>query len=247
MRKKVLITGAVGVIGTVLRKHLKEYELTLVDIKPIHSPNFYQLDLAKEYKRFKEILNGHDAVIHLAWNTEEDITSAVALPENKSMIKNVYKAALEVEPHPRVIMASSVHAAGVDWKKEPYCFIAREDYGKLPKKLLLIEIDSQNPDSPYGETKLWMEDISRKYAERGLKVICIRFGGINAADTSDVGVPSYDSIYLSHRDCTQFVRLCIEKDLPNFSIFYATSNNKYKVYDLSPAIEMLGYRPMDNT
>ena len=55
-----------------------------------------------------------------------------------------------------------------------------------------------------------------------------------------------NAIYLSHRDITQMLYLCVESDSSiKYDIFYAVSNNKWNYRDLSRAKEVLGYVPQD--
>lgn len=65
--KKVVITGAAGIIGTVLRKGLKDfYNLTLLD-KVSPEKGIIKIDLVKDLSQFEKILKGKDIILHLAW------------------------------------------------------------------------------------------------------------------------------------------------------------------------------------
>lgn len=244
MSRRVLITGAAGTIGTILEKYLKEYELTLIDKNPIQS-NLIQIDVAREYEKLKKISKNHDVIIHLAWDERENIRSKKTIPENKIMVENVYKAALEANV-PRVVMASSIDIVGkyIDWRKPPYSFIAQRQFNKI-NKLPLITIDMPpNPDSPYAATKAYIESLGKDYSKRGLSVICIRFGGVNLQDTPLVDEIGYHSVWLSGRDCASLVKRCIEvKNIPNFLIVFGISNNTYRIHDIS---NPLCWAPKDN-
>jgi len=67
MAKKILITGATGLVGTELKKHLlnKGYEVNTLSRKKGNDPNSFVWDVYKE-KIDSNCLNGVDAVIHLA-------------------------------------------------------------------------------------------------------------------------------------------------------------------------------------
>ena len=238
--KRVLVTGAKGTIGNILTKGLQShYQLTLIDKIESNEENYFKLDVTELFDDFKELLQSHDSLIHLAWDR--------SIIRSKKMILNVYEAALGVEPHPRVIMASSIHAAGVDWSRKPYSLIADRKFDDV-REISLIGVDKRMPDSAYGEAKLWMEDLGRCYSKRGLEVICIRFGGVNQEDTPLTNEKGYHSIWLSHRDCVQMIKRCIEaKNLPSFTIFYGVSNNKHGVYNISNARKILNYKPLDNS
>lgn len=141
------------------------------------------------------------------------------------MTYNVYKAAIKTRV-PRVIMASSVHADNFyNWKG--------------PELLSPYRIPI--PDSPYGANKVFMESLGRYYATKGLEVVCIRFGGVQGKPPLD----DYEKlVWLSHRDCTELLRRCIEAEsIPNnFLIIYGISDNANRIHDYS---NPLGWAPQD--
>lgn len=238
MAKRVLITGSSGVMGSVLLKYIsKDYDLTLVDmVEKLENEkhgNFLKLDIVKDFERLKKVMLDQDVVINFAWDTKEAFNKNVIVPENKTMIENIYKSALETNPHPGVIMASSVHIVDGYLK----------DYQKNKK---LIKPEQSFPISFYGATKAYMENLGKYYSTLGLQVICLRLGGVNYGDdiTNELG---YSSIWLSHRDYTQLIKRCIEAEkLPSFSIFFGISDNKNKAHDITNAREILGYAPKDD-
>lgn len=67
MAKKILITGATGLVGTELKKHLlsKGYEVNTLSRKKDNNPNNFVWDVYKETID-ADCLNGVDAIIHLA-------------------------------------------------------------------------------------------------------------------------------------------------------------------------------------
>ena len=163
----IVLTGAKGTIGTVLRKSLSGYTITPLDL-PEHDVCTYDLLL----KTFK----GQDAVIHLAWDTlTENGESKECNPDNVRMFWNVYRAAVEAKV-PRVIMASSVHVENYyEWKGP---------------ELLTSERIELGPRTPYGVSKLHMEELGRYFAKHeGLEVLCVRFGGVTPEDAKDLPIP----------------------------------------------------------
>lgn len=258
--KRVLITGANGNIGTVLQNSLTDYELTLVDINPeiLKKPNSHVLDLARQPKEFTKLLEGHDAVIHLGWDFKEipnlssdplnvgilkniDVTGGLIVPENKTMAENVYRTASQVRPSPRVIMASSTHAAYADWTKPPYLDIAK----RLMRPQSQISVTEINPSSPYGASKVYIEALGKYYSTKGLEVVCIRFGGIRKEDelVDEIG---FHANWLSHRDCTNLLRAYLEPErLPsNYIVLYGISGNSFRIYEKA---NPLGWEPLDNS
>ena len=220
---KVLITGSKGVVGTALSKDL-DAAITHYDLPD---------DDCSDYDRLKSKMAGHEVVIHLAWNTKlENYHTSSIDPNNLSGIYNVYKAAVETKTK-RIIMISSVHADKFDCR--------------TPEDSLLNPFDLPLPDSPYGASKCYAESLGRHYAEKyGLQVICIRLGGVNAADTPPKKPLSERQVWLSHRDLTELMHACLQADrVPyNYTILYAVSDNEGRVHDL---VNPFGWVPKDGT
>ena len=221
MKKYVVITGGSGRIGTAICKALPEnkYNITLLDRKPSETDHVLVLDIVKESLRLKNTLISSDAIIHLAWDSRENWKSGIAVPENKTMIENVYQCAKEAGVR-RVIMASSIHADARFYTHK----------GEVIK----TDIETPEPDSPYGATKLWMEALGRQYAKQdGLEVICIRFGGLTPDNTLRPE-PLAEKIWLHTEDCVSLVKTCIDApEVPgNFCIIYGISNNTSRIHDL---------------
>ena len=96
---RVLLTGGEGTIGRVLRDRLP-FELTPFDLPACD---------ARDYGQLLAAVQGHDAIVHLAWDVTENHLHNAVEPDNVVMTDNVYRAAREAGV-PRVVMASSVHA-----------------------------------------------------------------------------------------------------------------------------------------
>ncbi|MBI2145551.1 NAD(P)-dependent oxidoreductase [Candidatus Woesearchaeota archaeon] len=219
--RRIAITGASGVIGTVLRRGLKDFRIAALDLP--------QVDV-RDYKSLLVAFEGQSAVIHLAWDWKENFQSGSASPDNYVMTCNVYRAAREVGV-PRIIVASSVHADSFHgWKK----------------RSLLSPDNTPVPDSPYGASKVLMEALGRYYAKKGLEVVCIRFGGVNRKDSANMPERDYGRVWLSHRDCCSLVSAClgVPRIPNNFLIVYGVSDNKGRIHDFSNPI---GWQPVDGS
>jgi len=220
--KKIIITGAKGTIGTVLRKGLlKEYSITGLDL-----PEFD----VRDYQKLLQVFPDHNTVIHLAWDTKtENEKSERINSDNCLMTSNVYQATLETKIK-RVIMASSVHADEfLGWKGPG---LLKPD--KIP-----------TPANPYGANKVFMEALGRYYAKyKGLEVICIRFGWVNPENLPNGHLDRLNLTWLSHQDCIDLVKKCIEaKEVSqNFCIIYGVSNNSKRVHNLK---NPFGWIPKD--
>lgn len=220
--KRVLITGSNGTLGTVLQKGLP-HDTTDFDLPGQD---------AAEYSHLYEHAQGHDAIIHLAWDFKNDGWLAENLNPNNTQISfNVFQAAVDTGVK-RVIVASSVHAdkfAGHD--------VTRDG--------LLQPFTTPLPDSPYGAGKVFLESLGRYYADaKGLEVICVRFGGVNRLDKPPEQPYSERQVWLSHRDCVNLIKKCLSAEsVPyNFTIVYAVSDNAGRLQSLE---NPFGWQPQD--
>ena len=216
--KRILITGANGNIGTILRNGLgKDYRLT--------SASLPETDV-RNYRSLEKLARGKDVLIHLAWKAKtENFQTKTSDPDNILMAKNAYEAALKMGVK-KVIMASSVHA---------------DDFRNFNGSCLLSPNRAPNPQTPYGRSKIKIEEMGRKYAERGLEVVCIRFGAVGYGKPTD---KEGKLVWLSDADCTSLIRKIVEaKRIPNgFVVMYGVSNNKARVHDFS---NPFGWKPRD--
>jgi len=239
---KIVITGAAGIIGSVLMKYLPEkHDVVGIDKKA--APGVLELDLLKSPGKFKQIIRGTKAIIHLAWDTRENTDKIKPIISgNKEMGELVYELALEQKVG-LIILASSVHAAlGLINQSYPDFTTDAQSHRGLHKKKITVQ-DGLFPLGAYGASKVYLEVLGRAYSLRGLQVIVVRFGNV----TPDNGHGEYP-FWLSHRDCCQFIDKCVSvKNLPKFNILYAISSNECNPFDISEAKKILSYAPQDGS
>jgi len=236
---KILITGASGTIGKVLMKCLSEKH-EVFGIDKIPSDNIVVLDISKEAEQLREKLKDIDVVIHLAWDVKEAGTSLNAsIPENKVMGEIMYALSLEQKVK-RFILASSVHVSfGHINYRHPGIV---ESHNILHEKKITTQ-DEVFPLGTYGASKVYLETLGKVYSVKGLQVVAVRFG--NVTDDDNFGEYPF---WLSHRDCCHFIEICIEAtELPNYTVFFAISDNPCNPFDLSDARTQLGYNPKDKS
>jgi uronate dehydrogenase len=217
---KVLLTGASGVIGTVIRSQLPRYDFLAFDL-----PN----SDARNYNEVLTAMAGCEAAIHLAWDTNtENWKTGKINPDNALMTFNVYAAAL-ASGLKRVIMASSVHA---------------HDYTSWKGPDLIDPYALPIPDSPYGASKVFMEALGRFFSKQGLEVICVRFMGLNADNRPSSNDPEGQKKWFSQRDCGALIKAILEaRSIPhNFVIVHGVSNNTGRMHDIS---NPFGWMPQD--
>jgi nucleoside-diphosphate-sugar epimerase len=199
------------------------------------------VDVARDYDGLARLVAEHDAVVHLAYVEEDERAT-----DNFAMVKNVCRAAFDSPKRPRLVLASSIHAVGgwLDWSAGSLAAIARGEALSVPEPLTTDK--PLRPNGVYGALKGYIEILGAHYAERGLEVVTIRFGGVRADD----GFPEeagYRSFFLSRRDCAHAVERAVEAKLhQRWNLVFAVSRNKWRVHDIEGAKELIGYDPRDS-
>ncbi len=233
-RKKVLITGAAGYIGTFVRKAWKDrYDLVITDTCDIPDTEGAEVVVGdiKDVGLMRKACEGVDTVVHLAAeaNPSADFDTEL-LPTNIIGTHNVYRAATEAGVR-RTVFASSIHAVGA----YPADVQVRTD---MPVR----------PCCEYGASKAYGEALGSYFADRkGLSVIAVRIGGVHGHDDENLyHQPDRFDIQVSEEDLTQLLTLCIEApDSLKFAIVHGISNNRFKRLDISTTRSLLGYEPRD--
>lgn len=226
--ERVLITGAAGGIGQVLRQGLRgSYRyLRLADIAPLGPAGSGEEVVAADICDLEQTaasFAGADCVVHLAGIADEAGWDQI-LPVNIGGTFNVFEAARRQKVK-RVIFASSNHAVGFHRR-------AREiDTAVVPR-----------PDTRYGVSKVCGEAIGRLYADKyGLSVACLRIGSFQPKPRSMRQLATW----LSPRDLVQLVQCCIDAPDFHFLVTYGVSGNQRNRWR-SPEWDFLGYRPADD-
>ena len=155
------------------------------------------------------------------------------------MGETMYALSLEQKVK-RFILASSVHVSfGHINYRHPGIV---ESHNILHEKKITTQ-DNVFPLGTYGASKVYLESLGKAYSAKGLQVIAVRFG--NVTNNNSFGEYPF---WLSHRDCRHFIERCIEADnLPNYSVFFAISDNPCNPFDLSDARLQLGYNPKNKS
>lgn len=229
-RKRVLITGAAGRIGSSLAESLKDrYDLRLHYHRniPEHPPvsDFIVADVSK-YDQIAPAMEGIDAVVHMAANPSTRASWEQVLEQNIIGTYNVYESARRAGVK-RIIFASTNHVMGMYDRDNQWPIYAQQPV---------------RPDSLYGVSKAFGETLGRYYVDQhGLSVICLRIGWFMPKPTNEIAL----WMWLSPRDAAQIVWRSIEVDR-DFAILYAISGNARRHWDITDTIQILGYRPEDD-
>ena len=224
--KRILITGAAGNLGGRLFNILsKKYFVLGTDIKQgnqfFKNSNFIKCDL-KDYKKVLKITKKIYAIVHFGSIPVEDTFKNI-LNNNIFATYNVFEAA-RTNKVKKIIFASSNHAVGFHKRKT-----------NLDEKCM------QRPDTNYGLSKCFGENIARLYADKfNIKGFCIRIGSCLDRPTDR----RHLSTWISPNDLAQLVNIGISKKY-HFEIVYGVSNNKRSWWNNKAAFK-LGYKPKDN-
>ena len=256
---RVLITGATGTVALAAGKHLCSQNHEVVGVsRSIEESESYtdveQIDLLeeKDLERLEKLMEDVGAVFHLAWNlTAENFDTESKWEGNIEMFRNALNSAKNAGV-PIFINGSSIHAgtgnipaytveASLEDTPDPYKksinpgsdFDLRKD---RPEKLLDPRVN--DPDSPYGESKIETEKMTREAVRRGdfTLGVSIRIGGVNEGDKGDLrGEPFYSSLYWSHRDLGTTVENIVTSDLDEkkgYHQFYGVSDNDGRIFNI---------------
>ena len=234
-KKKVLITGAAGLIGSTLWSHLKDkYTLRLMFHKNIPETTEGEDTITADICNLDQMLKaceGMDAVVHLALTRAEN--DAESMLSNIRGTYNLLEASRQCGVQ-KFVYASTNHVVGM-YEKDKY-----EDI--TPEMMV-------RPDGLYGAGKAAGEALCRYYADNhNISAMCLRIGSFIRGESPSTrkGSERILATWFSRRDCAQMVELCIEATDIKFEIFYGISGNTRRFWNISSAQKLLGYAPQDN-
>ncbi|MQY33329.1 Uronate dehydrogenase [Streptomyces sp. RB17] len=228
--RTVLLTGAAGGLGTLMRSLLPEYGYTLrlFDVRPVEdAPDAITADLT-DTAALREAVRGVDAVLHLAGISLEAPFEKI-LRSNIEGTYNLYEAARE-EGVPRIVFASSNHAVG---------FTPAPRAGEP-----LIPVDTpRRPDTFYGLSKSFGEDLAQLYWDKhGLETVSVRIGSCFPEPTSVRML----SVWMSPADGARLFHAALTAEEVGHTVVYGSSANTRLWWDLTTA-RALGYEPQDDS
>tara|TARA_B110000438_G_scaffold88879_1_gene88358 strand:+ start:715 stop:1476 length:762 start_codon:yes stop_codon:yes gene_type:complete len=248
MNKKILVTGAAGLIGGIILKNNTQDDLYGLDIIPSLYPN-HQISDISDPKKLERVLtkNNIEVVVHLAGNPSVSATWDSLIKNNIDGTANIFEASKNSGVR-KIIYASSNHAVGLFEKDSPYKQIISGNYEDV-KNYELIEPNCEvRPDSMYGVSKAFGENIGRYYQENyGLNVACLRIGSVRKIDTPiEQNNSRFFSTWCSHEDIYGLIDACINSEDLAFNIFYGVSNNLWKIWDTSNQKKIINFHPKSN-
>ncbi|MBI4306153.1 MAG: NAD(P)-dependent oxidoreductase [Chloroflexi bacterium] len=242
---KVLVTGASGLIGGLVLKHLSgKYEFSALNRRPVAGVPCLQADIA-EFDAIRPAFKGVETVLHLSAYTKDIQNWDETMRVTVHGTLNVFKAAHEAGVKRVVFMSSGSTMCGWEWYEgSPYGALARGEYDKIKQRWKLLDYrDAPRPDSPYAVGKLYGEACGRWYSdEHGMSVLVIRLGAV--LDTNRPKLIRHFPGYLDHVDAVQMIDKCLSAPMSlKYDIFDAISENSTRWRDTSHAKEVLGWKP----
>jgi uronate dehydrogenase len=231
---RILITGAAGALGRLLRTELAEPGRTLVllDVAaqtPAASGEAAEIVTAsiEDLEALLGAMAPHppNAIVHLAGlidgHSWEDYCRV-----NITGTYNVLEAARRAGV-PRILYASSNHAVGFTEHRE----------GSIAPDYLF-----PRPDSLYGVGKAAGEALASLYHDRhGLDVVCARIGSCRPVPDDARCLWSW----LSYPDFVALVRAALTVSAPGFRVVWGVSDNTRGWWSLQEG-RAIGYEPQDD-
>lgn len=228
MAETLLVTGAAGRIGGMLRPRLARADRTLrlLDVAAIDDPGDREEVVTAsvtDLDALTEACLGATAVVHLGGISGEAAWSEI-LEVNIGGTFTVLEAARRAGV-PRVVFASSNHAVGFHPAVDP-----------VPDDL------PPRPDTFYGVSKVTGEALGSLYHDRyGLDVVCLRIGTCFPEPPDARALATW----LSPDDVARLVDAAVTVRSPGFRVVWGVSDNTRRRWSLTAAAE-LGYRSGDD-
>jgi len=227
--KRLLLTGAAGHLGQILRPRLKVYCETLrlsdcAAMQPAGSGEEVVKAPLEDAQAVLNLLEGVDAVVHLGGVSTEQAWAPI-LAANIVGAVNLYEAA-RLHKVKRIVYASSNHVTGFYRQSETI------DTRAAPR-----------PDGFYGLSKAFGEDVAQMYWDRwGIETASLRIGS------------SYEkpkdrrmlATWLSFDDLERLIIASLSAAQIGHTIVYGMSNNQGAWWDNRHA-RHLGFLPQDSS
>jgi uronate dehydrogenase len=226
---RLLLTGAAGGLGQALRPRLK------ANCKILRSADRVAFGLAGEQEELfiadladasavMGMMQGVDAVVHLGGVSTEAAFEPI-LQGNILGVYNLYEAARK-QGVKRIVFASSNHVTGFYKQSET-----------------ITASHPPRPDSLYGVSKAFGEDLSRFYFDRyGIETACVRIGS-SFPEPKDRRMLA---TWLSFDDLHRLITACLTTPVLGHSIIFGMSNNAVTWWDNSQA-NHIGYKAQDSS
>ena len=229
MFDRLLLTGAAGGLGRVLRPRLKARcrVLRVSDLAPLgpaaDGEEVVQTPL-QDKPAVMALLQGVQAVVHLGGVSTEHAFEDV-LPANIVGTYHVYEAA-RVHGARRIVFASSNHVTGFYTQGQT--------------------IDPTMPVRPngyYGLSKAFGENLAQLYFDRwGIETVSVRIGSSFPEPVDRRMLATW----LSYDDLERLVWAALTAPVVDHTVIFGMSDNRLTWWDNTPS-RHVGYRPQDSS
>ncbi len=203
---RLLVTGASGRIARLIRPQFGTLaeQVRLSDIRDIvpAAPHeeFVRADLQRLPDEVATALEGMDAVVHFGGVSTTGESDAL-IPVNAGGTAALLTAARRLKID-TVVLASTMHVVGGYRRNER-----------------ISERSAPRPDSPYGVSKLYGEQLAAVYSVRyGMRIICLRIGHV----TTDP-VVAEPANWLAPDDLIGLLRLALTERSITFRIIHGVA------------------------
>ena len=226
---RLLLTGAAGGLGRVLRPRLKAYCETLrvshrTDLGPPGAGEEVMSASLEDMPAMLALLEDVDAVVHMGGVSTEQPWAPILAGNIVGMV-NLYEAARRNGTR-RILFASSNHVTG----------FYRQDQ-------VITTRDPVRPDGMYGLSKAFGENLAQFYWDRyGVETVSLRIGS-SFPEPKDRRMLA---TWMSYDDLERLVVASLSAPVVGHSIIYGISDNHTRWYDNRHAAH-IGYRPRDSS
>jgi len=228
--QKVLMTGAAGGVGTLLRPLLPrlKVDMRLSDLlgavpEPAARESWMPGDITN-MGDVKRLVAGCDAILHFGGISTED-RAALIHEVNVTGTYNIYEAARKAGVR-RILFASSNHVIGFH-----------------PRETRLDAEAEIRPDSIYGVSKAYGEALARYYWHKfGIESLILRIGSC-FPEPKDRRMMA---TWMSAEDMLRLIGAMLFVPRLGCPVVYGVSNNRESWWDNSKAA-YLGWHPQDST
>lgn len=228
--QRLLLTGAAGYLGRMMRPRLKTYCDTLRvshrsdKIDPAGPGEELAIAELGDKAAVFAMVEGVDAIVHFGGVSTEQTWEAI-LDGNIVGMVNLYEAARHHGVR-RIVFASSNHVTG----------FYRQDEVISPR-------DPVRPDGFYGLSKAFGENLAQLYWDRhGIETVSIRIGSSLPAPTTRRMLATW----LSLDDTERLIVAGLTAPVVRHTVVYGMSDNATSWWDNTSA-RHLGYRPQDRS
>lgn len=268
----VLITGAYGRCGTAVIDHLHdtaEYDFAYLNRSDRSRDHPYgQFDTivadVADADALRSAAGGRDAMVHMAAYPYTDGEWNDVFEPNIVGTYNALEAARREEVE-TVVFLSTNHVMGM-YERE----FAPEIYTR-DHDIVVDHTDPVRPNSFYGMSKSFGEDLGRYYVENykyPKQFYALRNGTVKMpeydhpyglaekgvddgewerdSDTYRRQVDRMKGTWQSRRDFAHQIDCCLQDSDTTFGIYYGVSDNRRRWFDLEFGRVTIGYRPQDD-